>query len=163
MWISVCGTMKLGVDLPKINGEDQLIAFPLVLPMGWVESPPHFCAVTETVSDLANEALATGADIPDHHRLEAAAESAPPMYNSEPVEVPMTHNRLHRHRRPLSYIDLFVDDFLALTSGPRRARNRVRRALLTALESVLQPLEPDNRDSWTEPASVKKLLKGDGA
>ena len=34
-----------------------MVAFPLVLPMGWVESPPQFCAVTETVADLANTVL----------------------------------------------------------------------------------------------------------
>ena len=34
-----------------------MIAIPLVLTMGWSESPPAFCATTETVADLANTIL----------------------------------------------------------------------------------------------------------
>ena len=48
---------SLGVCLPPGPERKTLVVFPLVLPMGWVESPPHFCAVTETVADLANTAL----------------------------------------------------------------------------------------------------------
>ena len=33
VWLSVCGVMKLVVALPKKEGEELLIAFPLVLPM----------------------------------------------------------------------------------------------------------------------------------
>ena len=44
---------KLAVALPQFPGEEQLLALPLVLPMGWSESPPYFCAATETVADLS--------------------------------------------------------------------------------------------------------------
>ena len=40
---------SLGVCLPPGPDGKTLVASPLVLPMGWVESPPHFCAVTETI------------------------------------------------------------------------------------------------------------------
>ena len=48
---------SLGVCLPPGPDGKTLVAFPLVLPMVWVESPPQFCAVTETVADLAKKAL----------------------------------------------------------------------------------------------------------
>ena len=48
---------SLGVCLPPGTDGKNLVAFPLVLLMGWVESPPQFCAVTETVADLTNTAL----------------------------------------------------------------------------------------------------------
>ena len=48
---------SLGVCLPPGPNGKTLVASPLVLPMGWVESPPNFCAVIETVADLANTAL----------------------------------------------------------------------------------------------------------
>ena len=48
---------SLGVCLPLGPDSKTLITFPLVLPMGWVESPPQVCAVTETVADLTNTAL----------------------------------------------------------------------------------------------------------
>ena len=36
-----------------------MMAIPLTRPMGWKNSPPFFCTATETVADLANEALRT--------------------------------------------------------------------------------------------------------
>ena len=36
-----------------------MVAFPLILPMGWVESPPYFFTVTETVADLRRATLDT--------------------------------------------------------------------------------------------------------
>ena len=48
---------SLGVCLPPGTDGKTLVAFPLVLSMGWVESPPQFCSVTETMADLANAAL----------------------------------------------------------------------------------------------------------
>ena len=44
----------LGVAFPMAPGELLLTAIPLVLPMGWTESPPYFCTTTETIVDLAN-------------------------------------------------------------------------------------------------------------
>ena len=44
---------------PTRKGEMQLIFIPLVLPMGWSESPPNFYVATETLADLANLTLGT--------------------------------------------------------------------------------------------------------
>jgi hypothetical protein len=57
VWLQVTDVPKLGVALPTKLGSTPLIAFPLALPMGWVESPPYFTALTETACDLANQAL----------------------------------------------------------------------------------------------------------
>jgi hypothetical protein len=46
----------LGVLFPQSPTEEQLIGFPLTLPMGWIHSLPYFCAVTETIDDLSNRA-----------------------------------------------------------------------------------------------------------
>lgn len=45
---------QLAVALPQFPDEEQLLAIPLVLPMGWAESPAYFCATTETIADLVN-------------------------------------------------------------------------------------------------------------
>ena len=42
---------SIGVCLPLGPDSKTMVAFPLVLLMGWVESPPQFYAVTETVAD----------------------------------------------------------------------------------------------------------------
>jgi len=72
--LALSGISKLGIVFPTCGDEEQLIAFPLVLPMGWVESPPALCAGTETVADLAN----ARSDRPlPKHPLEDAALTRP--------------------------------------------------------------------------------------
>jgi hypothetical protein len=68
---------KLGVVVPTEPGEPQVIGFPLVLPMGWMQSPPLFTAATEIVADLANQALQHSAHSCPH-RLDVLSESEPP-------------------------------------------------------------------------------------
>jgi hypothetical protein len=58
--ISPTTALSLAVTLPSdIPNAGPLIAIPLVLPLGWSESPPYFCAVTETITDMVN--------IPQYH------------------------------------------------------------------------------------------------
>lgn len=50
-----------------------MVAVPLVLTMGWINSPPTFCALSETACDIANSRLyRRHAPI---HRLEHLAET----------------------------------------------------------------------------------------
>lgn len=57
LWLQVADIPKLGVVLPTSPGQPTLVAFPLALPMGWIESPPFFTALTETACDLAKNQL----------------------------------------------------------------------------------------------------------
>jgi hypothetical protein len=70
---------KLGVVFPTLPGDKPLIAFPLVLPMGWMISPPVFSTTTETIVDIANARLSSGW-LPLSHPLDdfAASVSALP-------------------------------------------------------------------------------------
>ena len=55
VWLQLNEILKLlGVALPSMLGTPPLVAFPLALPMGWVESPPYFTALTETARKLAS-------------------------------------------------------------------------------------------------------------
>jgi len=63
---------SLAVIMPSYEGEEPLVAIPLVCTMGWVNSPPTFCAASETVADLANARLYRHHVPP--HRLESIAE-----------------------------------------------------------------------------------------
>ena len=68
---------RLGVALPTAKGEEPRVALPLVLPMGWTESPPQFCTATETITDLANLFTTAHPLDPPVHHLETAAGSQP--------------------------------------------------------------------------------------
>jgi hypothetical protein len=65
--------LKLATLMPRYEGEEQLLAIPLVLTMGWMNSPPTFCAASETVADLANANLFRRTVPP--HRLEHLASA----------------------------------------------------------------------------------------
>jgi len=77
VWLTPGAIPKLAVAFPRYAGEEQLVALPMALPMGWVESVPYFCAVTETVADIAN-AIPSHVQMP-RHPLEDLANTPPPM------------------------------------------------------------------------------------
>ncbi|MGL5936963.1 MAG: hypothetical protein ACRCZI_15230, partial [Cetobacterium sp.] len=54
MFLNANNCLRLAVILPRYDGEEQLIAIPMSTTMGWVESPPTFCVMSETVADLSN-------------------------------------------------------------------------------------------------------------
>ena len=156
---------RLAVILPSTTAE-PLVALPLALPMGWVESPPYFTAVTETACDLLNHALRRG-DHPPPHRLEATAATQPEAAatRSSPLGDFATGCAYggppERRKSPLAYGDVYVDDFI-LAAQTTRHRQRVMRLALHAIDAVFRPLDPStDRPSRKEPISVKKLLQGD--
>ena len=70
--------LKLAVAVPMTSlDKDSLIAVPMVPPMGWMESLPAFCTVTETIADLANAKIAQGYIPAPYHYHEAVANTMP--------------------------------------------------------------------------------------
>ena len=176
---------KLGIVFPIPPGAEPLIAFPLVLPMGWTNSPPIFSTATETIADLANMPLRQIAHPLPHHldELAQSIQATPPAPPSDMSSLPPIARdpSLPTTGQPLSYTDVFVDDFvgaaqcsaMALLPAPAPLPapttsdlpldnlQRVRRILLHAVDNVLRPLEPSDPPERREPVSMKKLLEGD--
>ena len=187
---------RLGVVFPAVPNQPPLVALPLVLPMGWKNSPPVFCAATETAADVANNLIASQAVLPlhrlEHHAaalddrpLSAQCTSRPAaptspaapgpapapapspsstslLPNPHPLFIPVPKGRdpsLPSPKQPLSYIDVFVDDFLGLCQAS--SAQPVRRALLHAVDSVFRPTDFHDDVTRREPVSLKKLRKGD--
>jgi hypothetical protein len=87
---------KLGIMFPSAEGEQTLIRFPLVLPMGVIQSPPLFTVTAETLSDLANHQL--GASVPRTlSRLDAVSETPPLLHPLLPRSPPLCHYLLRQH------------------------------------------------------------------
>ena len=167
---------KLGVVFPTQPGAEPLVAFPLVLPMGWTHSPPFFSAATETAADIANTHLQSGQPSTPHPLDELASTLSagaspllPPPASDQSPTFQQYCQSLPRHRDPslptrldfLRYIDVFVDDFIGLAQGGRKNRGHVRRVLLHAIDSIFRPLDKDDDPLRREPVSMKKLLQGD--
>ena len=60
---------ELGVTFPTKLGDDPLVAFPLVLPMGRKNSPPIINTFTETTTNLANQRIYSPLE-PNTHLLD---------------------------------------------------------------------------------------------
>jgi len=191
---------KLGVVFPSSDPNKKLMALPLILPMGWKNSPPAFCTATETAADLANRDLQNALHHPAQHSLDLAAakldsplqsqakpnqsqaNSANPntsQHNDNPTQPTTSQSNANAHpsnsstttpslRDPslpsiatdLQYINIFVDDFIALCQGTNN-RSRVRATLLHAIDSVFRPNDFYDDEFRREPVSLKKLRQGD--
>lgn len=183
---------KLGVTFPSATMEN-LVAFPLVLPMGWKNSPPAFCTATETIADLANtslqtqlpsqthplskhaesldeklpQPLATASSLQQENSFATANALQQNSVSAPPLKQPSSYTSVPQARDPclpypmslLQYIDVFVDDFIALAHQPNR--NHVRNTLLYAIDSVFRPNDFYDSEYRREPVSLKKLRKGD--
>jgi len=162
---------KLGVSFPALSGEEPLAAFPLSLPMGWTESPPCFCAFTETIADVANSRILKWRHSPLHH-LTKDANSVPalpepfpdvPHHGTVPTtSAPRSRNPLLPNRtRILATVDVFVDDFIGAAQGSAQRLNRICRTLMHSIDDVLRPVDSLDPELRKQPISVKKLRQGD--
>ena len=176
--------LRLAIVLPKYEGEPQLIGIPLACTMGWVQSPPSFCTMSETVCDLANKRSSSSPTLAEPHRMEPHASSRDDLsYDWTPrpreadahaadaalggsaspndlEEVAPPSNR--PLKRPLGSTDVFVDDFIQLGQGGKRRMLALRRHLYHAIDDILA--SPNvSVEQRNEALSLKKLLKGEGA
>ena len=131
--------------------------------MGWKNSPLLLCTATEPVADLANKSLRSHQPSRPHklyNRAEAVAPPpGPPLANE--------HTKLTRNpylRRPkaklVTYVDVFVYDFLGLAQVPRHHRRHVRRMLFHALDKVFRPLDRQETKHRKEVLSLKNWTLG---
>ena len=88
--------------------------------MGWVESPPLFCAVSETITDIANARIQQGYQ-PTCSPIRAM------------VQRPTRHQHQSTNNQPLliANFDVYVDDFIAIAQGPLEGRNKPSRLVCT--------------------------------
>ena len=158
---------RLGVVFPTSASQEPLVAFPLVLPMGWKNSPPAFCAATETSADLANAALKRTTLRPKMHPLDELAAEGDKIgvrHVARQESFRITRDpSLPSQATPLAEVDVYVDDFIAVAQGSHPRLREVRSTLLHAIDQVFRP--NDNQDAVTraEPVLLKKLRKGDGS
>jgi hypothetical protein len=137
VWISLSTIPALGAILPSYPDEDPLVAFPMILPMGWVDSPNYLCALTEMIADLANARFEANNLATQHHPLSTLANSIPapnpaPSKRHNGMPPPKTRSQ-GPLKPPLNFADVYMDDFLAATQLSGKERDAARSTLLSAL------------------------------
>ena len=137
--------------LPDKVVEPTRLVVPTSLQMGWIESPPYFCAASETARDVAATymALPVGG-LPQHKFVE----------RTQPDGKDGVHLRKEGTNEAFRYLlEVYVDDFMSLvipTSG--KQLQHVANAVMRGIHDVFTPDDDDCND----PILVKKLEKGDG-
>jgi hypothetical protein len=125
--------------------------------MGWSESPPFFCAHTETVADMVNQ--------PEYH-VDIPTNSPHHLYpktQQEHLALP-THTHFHPDAvllgqtttPPTPYTDVYIDDFMVLVQRPHH--EPLLNRLLYTIDAVFQD-PPDSPRKQV--VSVSKLDNGD--
>ena len=134
---------RLSIILPLYPEEEQLVAIPLACTMGWTQSPPSFCTMSETVTDLTNARLRTKPALPvPSHRLSSLAASHDDVASWARVREPQTAGSRHlsntAYKLPITHAGVFVDDFILLGQGGP-ARLTFSTPLTTSLIHLCRP------------------------
>jgi len=132
--------LRLSIILPKYDDEPQLVAVPMACTMGWVQSPPTFCAMSETATDLINDRIDSPDYEPPPHRLDNLVTTGD-HWDPEPMlkgpEDSASDARLQEHcqpprsspeterappsnllaDRPVGATDVYMDDFIQAYQG----------------------------------------------
>ncbi len=133
------------------EGMPTTLVIPTLLQMGWVESPPYFCAATETSRDIAIEYAETKLNSLDPHKFEKFVVGTPEYANLPEVGDPQLGF--------VYMVEVYVDDFMSLVIPVSQEQLRhVANAIMHGIHDVFPPDEEDSND----PISEKKLKKGEG-
>jgi len=152
--LSAPAALNLAVVLPS-SRRCPLLALPLVLPMGWRDSPPYFCMVTETIADQTNNG--SRPHVSEHSQEPAAAALDIPAFD-QPFFSPLPPHLLAQ--RPLQYTDVYIDDFMLLCQL-RSPAMALRRRLFHHIDTAFRPntIEDLSRDPPRKTAISQKKLE----
>jgi hypothetical protein len=137
--------------LPQSPGNPCLLVVPTSLQMGWVESPPFFCAASETARDVAQDYCETELGTLPPHKFTHYVTG-----NHAYEELPETDPT----GRPFRYLlEVYVDDFVSLVIPT--SRDQLRHVSTGTMTGIHDVFPADDNDS-NDPISVKKLKQLDG-
>jgi len=138
---------------PVENVEDTLLVVPNCLQMGWCESPPFFCAASETARDVLIEALLQEVNLPKHPFEDS-------MLNEATASSAVL--RLQATATYLNLVEVFVDDFIGATNNTSPEHlEHFSRAMLFGVHSVFPPPAITGHQG-EDPILQKKLSQEEG-
>jgi hypothetical protein len=126
--------MQLACLLPTVSGEEPLVAIPLVLPMGWTESAPFFCAATETIVDLVNDSFQTNIVHPSH-RLDPVLD-----FSADPRTPLRQHHQVYG--TPVAHSDVYIDDIIGIWQPASMSKQQFTTHIFHTIDRVFRPSDP---------------------
>ena len=137
----------------SVGTDDTLLVVPTSLQMGWIESPPYFCAASETARDVASQYAELPMDTVQPHPFLPHTQT-----NDEYSSLPQKRKPTDA---PLRYImEVYVDDFIDLAiPACQQDLDHLVNATMSGIHDVFPPAPTPDVD----PISNKKLVRGEGA
>ena len=134
--------------LPQPEGEPVKLVVPTSLQMGWIDSPPCFCAASETRWDAAAQYIETPVGSLDEHKFFRHTNGG-----KEYANLP----RSGQAGEGFSYmLAVYVDDYIALAVPTTQDQlGHVANGVLTGIQDVI----PKDNEDDNNPISLKKLKK----
>ena len=137
--------------LPAEEGGPARLVIPTLLQMGWVESPPYFCAASETARNVAVDYVETPVGSLEPHKFHAMTEK-----DTAFQALPDAPAGLSRWQY---IVEVYVDSFLKIAIPTNKEQLRhLTAGIMTGIHCLFPPLANPSRDS----ISIKKLKKGEG-
>lgn len=135
--------------LPQEEGKPPVLVVPTSLQMGWIESPPYFCAASETGRDVAQQYAETPiGSLPPHKFLNYSQGSD--AYNSLPPTAPSDDLRY--------LFEVYVDDYISIAiASSRQQLDHFANAMGHGIHDVF----PTASDPSDDPMAFKKMERGD--
>jgi hypothetical protein len=139
--------------LPQEEGKPITLVVPTSLQMGWVESPPYFCAASETARDIATKycEMPVGSLAPHkfvHHVIGSD------LFQTLPVNTPDG-----RANGFLYALEAYIDDFVSIVI-PTSQEQLIHVA--TKIMSRIHDVFPADLVNSNDPISEIKMLRGEG-
>jgi hypothetical protein len=137
--------------LPPLHPYDPIqLVVPTLLQMGWIDSPPYFCAASETARDVAEQYLQLSLGSLKPHKFLPLTELL-----TGTNELPV-NNGSGDFKSPL---EVYMDDYIGLAIPTSRPQlNYFANAVMHGIHDVF----PANSIDDNDPISLKKLHKGEG-
>ena len=134
--------------LPQPEGEPPILVVPTSLQMGWIESPPYFCAASETGRDVAEQyAERPVGSLPPHKFLRYATGSD--AYKDLPPDC----------LAALLYMyEVYVDDYISIAMP---LSQRQLDHLANAMGHGIHDVFPTSADPVDDAMAFKKMERGD--
>ncbi len=137
--------------LPQPEQVPKHLVTPTLLQMGWVESPPYFCAATEAIRDIATEYINTPVASLPHHKF------------TKCVIGNRDFNALleFTEQSPgfVYMVEVYIYNFMSLVIPVLKAQ---LCHVATAVMSGIHDVSPPNVDDSCNPILEKKLIQGKG-
>jgi hypothetical protein len=149
--LSQHAALALAVVLPSDGLTEPLLGLPLSLPIGWKDSPPHFCAFTETCADMVNDPNVPTQRHPFPYALPTDTPLLLPTFALGTVFPFHPHPPSTPH---LSYTDVYLDDFMHLVQNP--FQHPAMDSLLSAIHRVFCDPAASPRKAIVSQSKVEK-------